>query len=598
MKKALILICILLTYQVAASAQEPVLLGAMNDELLRSMDQLKLGDNPGPYYVSYLVKDVYSLRIRSDSGAITTNTENRRRTLKTDLRVGNYTLDNSNFAGLSASTSLLASTNAMLAVDDNYDVLRRQIWLATDKAYKSALATIAKKKASLQNTVRTEALPDFTKGGANSRIISEIPPAVERDRWTQLVDELSKLFLNQEHIQRSKVDLRVQIVNSYYINSEGAKSVEPAASTLLVVAAYTQADDGMPLGDYLTYTALHPKELPDRMRLNGDIKAMIDNLSASRAAPIAEDYSGPVLFAGQAAGELFAQGLSRFLLGRKMPFSDNPQMNNMIGRMMENPFLGEVDRRVASRFLSMNASPGLRNYNGKSLLGSYEIDEEGVPAGDIPLIENGILKNLLTTRAPVAGFPQSNGHSRGGSPVPSVIRITSTDKYTAEELKQELLKVVKDENLPYGYIVKGLTPPAQAAEMEGSDVVARALVQQPGPPEPTQFRLSRPYAAFRVYPDGREELVRGVEFRSLNIRALRDILATSDEEIVYDYPVSAANISSGSLSGILSLLGSSGISGQEYYATVITPALLLEEVDMKTSTGNYQKLPIVAYPLK
>jgi hypothetical protein len=394
------------------------------------------------------------------------------------------------------------------------------------------------------------------------------------------------------------VDLSVQIINSYYVNSEGAKSIEPSASTQLVIAAYTQADDGMPLGNYLRYTASHPKELPDETSLNNDINTMIDDLLASRVAPVAEDYSGPILFAGQAAGELFGQGLSRFLLGRKIPLADNPQMNNMIGSMLENPFLSKVDRRVASKFLSMTASPTLRDYNGKALLGSYEIDEEGVPGRDISLIENGILKNLLTTRAPIKGFAQSNGHSRGGSPAPSVIRISSTNQQTAEELKRELLNVVKDENLPYGYIVKGLIPPDEAAEMEGSDTIARALVQQQGPPEPTQFRLSRPYSVIRIYPDGKEESVRGVEFRSLNIRTLRDIIATSDEEIIYDYPVSAAGISSGSLSRILSILGTAGMSGQDYYSTVITPSLLFEEVEMKTATGNYQKLPIVDYPLK
>ncbi len=598
MKKAIFVACILLVYQAAASAEESILLSAMKDELLRSMDQLKLGGDEGPYYLSYLLKDVYSLRIISDSGAITTISENRGRTLKTDLRVGSYALDNSNFVSLGVSASLLASNNARLTVDDDYDVLRRQIWMATDRAYKSALDTIAKKKASLQNTVQTEVLPDFTKGGGYSRSISEAQFAVEKSRWIQMIDELSRLFLKQEPIQKSKVDLGIQVINSYFINSEGARSIEPSAATQLVIAAYTRADDGMPLGSYLTYTASRPEELPDEINLNSDINAMIEDLLATRVAPVAEDYSGPILFVGQAAGELFGQGLSRFLLGRKMPLSNNPEMNNMISRTLENPLLGKVDRRVASKFLSVTASPSLRNYNGKSLLGSYEIDEEGVPCSDITLIENGILKNLLMTRAPVKGFARSNGHSRGGSPAPSVIRISTANARTVEELKRDLLNAVRDENLPYGYIVKGLTPPAEAAELEGSDTISRALVQQLGPPEPTQFRLTKPYSIFRIYPDGKEELVRGIEFRSLNIRILRDIVAASDEEIIYDYPVSAADISSGSLSGLLRMLGTAGVSGQEYYATVIMPSLLLEEVEMKTTTGSYQRLPIVDYPLK
>jgi len=123
-------------------------------------------------------------------------------------------------------------------------------------------------------------------------------------------------------------------------------------------------------------------------------------------------------------------------------------------------------------------------------------------------------------------------------------------------------------------------------------------MQQQGPPEPTQFKLTRPYSIFRVYPDGREERVRGLEFRSLSINILKNILATSDNDVVYDYPVSAPNIGSGVLSSLLSILGGAGRTGQDYYATVITPSFLIGEIDMKRISGNFQKPPIVDYPMK
>ncbi len=600
MKKTLFLILILLTYQAAASAQESIILSAMKNELTRSMEQLELDDKEGPYYISYLIKDVYNLRITSDSGAITANSDNHYRMLNTDLRVGDYTLDNSNFMSLNLSniTSLITSSNERVTVDDDYNVLRRQIWLATDKAYKAALDNIAKKKASLQNTVQTDTLPDFTKGTATSGSISKASFTVQKDRWTQFVEQLSQLFLNQRHIQKSKVDLKVQIVNSYYVNSEGARHIGPASTTQLLIAASTQADDGMPVGNYLLYTASHPKELPDKSSLDRDIHTMIEELLASREAPISEDYSGPVLFLGQAAGELFGQGLSNFLLGREAPLTDNPQLSAMTGRMFENPFLGKVDRRVTAKFISITASPSLKDFSGKTLLGSYHIDDEGVQSRDVQVVDNGILKNLLTTRTPVKGFDQSNGHCRGGSSAPSVIRITSTKKYTMDELKQELIKAVEEEGLPFGYIVKGLTPPSVAAELEGSDVMSLLLMQQQGSPPPNQFQLTKPYLVFRVYPDGREELVRGIEFRSLSVNAFKDIIATSDKAFVYDYPVSAPNVSSGLLSSILNLLGASGLLGQEYYATVITPSMLIGDIELKQIAGNYRKPPIVNYPLK
>jgi predicted Zn-dependent protease len=600
MKKFFLMIFILFIYQAAAFARESVILSAMEDELARSMEELKLEDQERPYYLSYLVKDIYSLRITADSGAIIANSESRSRNLRTDLRVGNYALDNSNFMSLSTASLLsgLTSGNARIAVDDDYDVLRRQIWLATDRAYKNALDTIAKKKASLQNTVRAEIVPDFTKGAAKSSFLSEASFDLRKDRWTQIVDQLSKLFLKQRQIQKSKVDLKIQIINSYYANSEGAKSIEPAASARLVITASTQADDGMPVGNYLLYTAQRPEGLPDKKVIQADIHTMMNELLAVRTAPVAEDYSGPILFVGQAAGELFGQGFGGFLLGKKSPVLDNPQANSMIGPMMDNPFSAKINRRVAAKFLSMAAQPSLREFNGRKLLGAYEMDEEGVPCSDVTLIQNGMLRNLLTTRAPIKGFAESNGHSRGGSPLPSVIRITSTNAFTTGKLKQELIRAVEEEGLLYGYVVKGLTPPSEAAELGDTDIISGLLVPQQGPPEPTQFMLTRPYSVFRLYPDGKEEPVRGLEFRSLNINVLKDIIATSDEELVYDYPVNATSMSSGILSRLLGLLGGSGLSGEEYYATVITPSFLIGELDMKTMSGNYQKPPIVGNPLE
>jgi hypothetical protein len=151
------------------------------------------------------VEDTYSLRISADSGAITTNTDGRVRTLKIDLRVGDYNLDNSNFISANLpGLSAMLMTQGRLATDDDYEVLRRQIWRATDAAYKSALETLAKKKAFLQNTVQTEPLPDFTKGEAISSLVPEVALTVSRSQLEQTIDQLSKLFVGQPTIQRSK----------------------------------------------------------------------------------------------------------------------------------------------------------------------------------------------------------------------------------------------------------------------------------------------------------------------------------------------------------------------------------------------------------
>jgi predicted Zn-dependent protease len=596
MKRLIFLFAILLAFQSGAYAQKKVLLDAMKDELARTMEKLKLNDEAGPYYVSYFLQDAHTLRITADYGAITVNSDNQYRTLKVDLRVGSYAQDNSNFLSLASIAGLVnsGSSNVRIPIDDNYDVLRTQIWQATDRAYKTALETLSKKKASLQNTVQAEPVPDFSKSETISSLGTENSMVIQKEQWSQLVDQLSKLFVKQPGIQKSKVDLNVQIANLYYVNSEGTTGIEPFSFARLSVGATTQADDGMPLQNFRVYTAARPEGLPEKAKLDSDIKTLISEILAAKAAPVAEEYSGPVLFADQAAGELFNQGLGNLLIARKPPVADSPQTNAMLGRYLENPFVSKINMKVAAGFLSLKATPTLKSRNQKALLGAYGMDEEGVPSRDVSLIENGILKGLMSSRAPVKGIAQSNGHGRGGGPAPSVIQVMSTNKKTYQQLKEELINAAKEEGLAYGYVVRGLTPASEAASGD-ADIIESLVMSQQGPPEPTQFMLTRPYSVFRVYPDGKEELVRGVEFGSVSINAFKNVLATSDDEFVYNYPVSSSSIL-GNLSGILSLLGGGSSASLGYNATVITPSMLVSGIDLKKSKGSYPKLPVVSYP--
>jgi predicted Zn-dependent protease len=360
--------------------------------------------------------------------------------------------------------------------------------------------------------------------------------------------------------------LAVQIINYYYVNSEGAIVIEPYSSANLQLYITTRAEDGMPVSSYRTYTA-RPEELPDKTKIESDIKRMVSELAETKTAPLADPYSGPVLFVGQAVGELINQGVGVFLTARRMPASPNPSPRNR-----ENPLLEKINAKVASNFISVKAAPTLKNYGGQTLLGACEVDDEGAPCLDVNLIENGILKNLLTSRTPVKGFNKSNGHGRGGSIAPSVLQIVSTSKKPFSELKQALMNAAKEEGLPFGYVVSGIAPIGSIGN--AGDVLA-SLMSMSGSSEPNQFGLTSPYSIYRVYADGKTEPVRGIEFGSININVLKNILATSDDEIVYDFAI-----------------------GSGHFATVITPSLLINGIDMKKSSriGTFSKLPIVSPP--
>jgi len=591
MRKALVFCLFFMAIPTIVPAQNQVLVKALRDELDRSMANLKLENVSSPYFMSYLVRDFSSLSIAATSGALTANNESRSRTLRTDLRVGDYNLDNSNFTSLGSSMNPLGAFRP-LPIDDDYEAIRRQLWLDTDRVYKQALETLAKKKAYLQNTVRTEVLPDYTREEKLSVSAPEPAFVSSRAKWASAIENISKVFLKQEKIQKSRVALDVRKITAYYVNSEGTVGIEPSLTTRLTITASTQAGDGMPLRDFLVYTARHPDELPAQDVIIRDTQKLIEGLVSLRAAPIAEEYSGPVLFTGEAAAELVVQALAPNLLARKLPLSDNPQAAAMMGRM-ENPYLSKLNAKVLANFVSVRAIPTTRSLAGRPLLGSYTIDEEGVRAQDVLLIEKGMLRNLLASRSPVKGFEKSNGHSRGGVVAPSVIKVESDKRLPMAELKKMLIDKVKEEGLTYGYLVKSIIPASEAADPDELDL--RGLMMSQMQQNPSVVNLTKPALILKIFTDGREEPVRGATFGSISLNSLKELVASSEDDFVYEFPTAAGGVA-GASSLMMLLMGSSGMPSIDYPATVITPAFIMPGIDIKKPTGDYRKLPIVDYP--
>ena len=582
MKKTILFALLgMLAGSLVAKAQNPTVLRALNDELARSMGELRLESQSPPYYLAYQVCDGYSLHLTASSGALTKNDEENSRTLEVDLRVGDYALDNSHFQGMDFMGGMSYRDETPMPLDDDYGVLRRTIWLDTDEAYKGALETLSRKKAYLQNTIRTDSLPDFTKGEKFTHLPAGTPWKVQRNELAQLVEQASQAFLKESKIQKSEIDLETFFENDYFVNSEGVESAQPRQGSKLVLTANTQADDGMPLKDFRVYVSSDPSGLPDRQKLAADIAALVSDLMALRAAPVVEDYSGPVLFEQQAAAEILAQGFIPQLLARRPSESDNGQFNALSGKNA-NPLLSKLNTRILPKFVSLKATPAVSTYKGVPLLGSYEVDDEGVKAREVSLVEDGFLRGFLLSRSPVKGFGQSNGHFRSGSTAPSVVRFLTTQGKSPQDLKKILTDRLKEDGLKYGYLVRSILPPGQV-DRDGNDFQSMFMSRYSAGSD--GVKLTNPVRVYRVYPDGREELVRGAEFENINVRSFKDLLGTGKEEFIYNYPVTSSSDMS---------FGRSDPNG--LYATVIAPSFLLADVDIKKATGNYRQPPIVSHP--
>ncbi len=136
----------------------------------------------------------------------------------------------------------------------------------------------------------------------------------------------------------------------------------------------------------------------------------------------------------------------------------------------------------------------------------------------------------------------------------------STETTPVADLKKKLIDMCRQRNKPYGVIVRKMDFPSSAS----FDEIRRLLSGAQG----GSHAVSGPVLAYKVYIDGREELVRGLRFRSLNARSLKDIAAAGDDSNVFDFLNNQAP---------LALIG-----GASYVtaASVIAPSVLIDDVEM------------------
>src|SRR5580698_9605552 len=131
-------ICALLAAISPAAAQQSssAVLDAMKAELARSQSTLKSQPVPA-YYIGYEITETHNITIRGSFGRLQSSTENRRRQLNIDLRVGDYALDNTR--EVRGEFNFGRFSSAALPIDNDVDAIRAELWHSTDQHYKQAL---------------------------------------------------------------------------------------------------------------------------------------------------------------------------------------------------------------------------------------------------------------------------------------------------------------------------------------------------------------------------------------------------------------------------------------------------------------------------
>jgi predicted Zn-dependent protease len=522
----------------------------MADEMNRSVVELQLSNLDKPYFVQYIVLDEEEFAARATFGALTQATPSKQRLIFSQVRVGNYDFDNTEFnpggAGGQGGGRLYQGP-----IDDDYDSLRHTLWLATDASYKAAVEVIAQKRASIQNRTQEDRVPDFSKEPPTVSVGERRRLEYDRAKIEGQLRQWSQIFREFPNIQSSSVSIRARLNHRYVVNSEGTRTMAPELLIILQAAASAQAADGMVVSHSVPVYLRDFSDLPSTDAYGSAIRQMAKDLTALREAPVLEaDYSGPALLVGQVATEMFAKVLAPNLTGQRGPLTRT-------GQSATPPLEDRMNRPILPAYMSVVDDPTVKSLNNRKLIGYYTNDDQGVPAKRVSLVEGGLLTDFLMSRRPSKGRLLSNGHGRNGYPgreVPQVgnLIVTAKDGKSLEDMKKELLKAAKEERLEYGIIIR-------ASNSSGA-----------GP-------VGTPVLTYRVkVSDGKEELIRVAGAGGINVQSLRHLIAVGNDSTAANRLV--------------------GTSGAETPTSIIAPSVLVEEISLNKPSGTQSKPSLITHP--
>jgi hypothetical protein len=554
-----------------APAANP-LLQAMHDEVDRSV-KLNLPNLEPPYFVEYVIDESDSFSTSAMLGGLLARSRDRYRLPEVHVRVGDYKFDNTNFAGGGGGGS--SYNLESFPLDNDYPVLRRYLWLETDSVYKGAVQAISRKRAAMRNINQSDQIDDF----AHAEPVHFIKPfqklAIDEKTWVDRTRALSALFVQYPDLKTTGVEMHADSGGYYVVNSEGAEVQVPENVVYLRARATAQSADGATLHDWVTFHALDAQHLPSEEEMVRALTRMADDLVARARAPKGEDYNGPVLFEGEAGPQIFAELLAKNLALTRQPTGGRG------GAAPTSEYEGRMGARVLPDTFDVVDDPTQTEWRGKALFGSYLVDREGVMPKPLHLVEKGSLKGYLLTRQPMRGFEGSNGRARlpgGQENVADIgnLFVTSSDTLPAADMKKKLLDLIQSRNKPYGIIVRKMDFPSTAAP----DELRRLIQASPGMAHP----IGMPLLVYKVFPDGHEELVRGMRFRDFNARSLKDILAAGDDATVFDFMDSTAPFAA------------VGYSNYTTEACVVAPSIIIDDLEMHPVEEELPKLPVVPAP--
>ncbi|MBZ5605573.1 MAG: peptidase U62 [Acidobacteriia bacterium] len=536
---------------VSAHAQSP-LVKILSDELERNFNNLKQKGDPPPYFMGYSVFDEEADVVAASSGALDAQNHVHQRALDVTIRTGSPQLDN--YRRVNGDRPRFTTAHA-IALEDNPAAIRQVLWTSTDAVYRAAAARMIRLKTDEKLRAQaSDTSADFSTEAP--QIFYSATPRYKFDAadWGKRLRKLSAEFEKYPGALNSSVSVEAQRIAKTFVTTEGTRLEHGRLFARLFITARGKAQDGMDLATMETFEAADPTRLPKDSEILAAVEKAGSNLNSLLHAPPADPFVGPAILSGRATGVFFHEIFGHRIEGHRQKDESEGQT-----------FTKSIGKPVLPDFLSIVFDPTKTDYQGISLNGTYAYDDEGVKARPVTLVDKGILKTFLMSRAPVDGFPNSNGHGRRSAGAEVVSRqsnlfVESSKQVSDAELRKMLIEEVKKQGKPYGLFFDQVTG--------GYTTTARRGLQA--------FTVI-PLVVYRVYPDGRpDEMIRGVDIVGTPLASFGKIIATSNHMDVFN--------------------GICGAESGDVPVSAIAPAILVSEIEIQRKERSQDRPPYLGRP--
>ncbi len=544
-----LLVMFVCTSVFAQSIETDPLVKAMREELSYNLEQLKQKPIPA-YHMSIRLNDTYQAQVSSNFG-ISIVTEDRSRVLTPQVRVGSPEVDNFKFESQSRNRNSYSSSTQGVRVpftDGAIMAVRQGIWSETMNRYSIAVNNYNDALSQMKtNADNEDKAPCFSDAPVEQYYEQPLPQSAytfDRKYWEERMDRISSVFKECPQLEQGTANIVYTVERIYVLTSDGSTVVQNRKNVRLMLNAVIRATDGMTCPLYKDWFSYSLDDLPSDEVLIETVKDLIQRLLALREAPIAEPYAGPAIMSGSASGVFFHEIFGHRLEAHRMK-SGGQTFKKLVGEL------------VLPEGFQVYDDPTLDNYAGTSLYGHYNYDDEGVKAERVQCVKDGVLTNFLVDRTPIDGFGKSNGHGRAAAGYDAVSRqsnllIETNNPYTDEQLRQMLIKAVKEEKKEYGYYFRTATSGLTYLGDGGSI---------------NSFNVD-PVEVYRVYADGRpDELVRGVTLIGTPLAMFSGIAAGGQTPHVFT--------------------GNCGAESGWVPVTAISPMIYIKKVETQRSEVGY-----------